>query len=65
MTIRIPLDNALDTILKLFGKKRKIILPQKEGMDEKTQGPYVTLIAKKESFWKALFNNKKQKNGTE
>ena len=40
MTIRLPPENILDKILKLFGKERKIVVP--EGADEvyKDKGPY-------------------------
>ena len=55
MTIRVPHENILDKILKLFGKERKVIVP--EGADEfyKKQGPYVQIKADREGFLKALF----------
>jgi hypothetical protein len=62
MTVKIPADNILDKILRLFGKKRKIIISKGTNQAEKKYGPYSTTIAKKESFWKALFDKKKQKN---
>ncbi len=60
MTIKTPPDNILDTILKLLGKERKVIIPEGTAKAEEKMGPYVTTKAKKESFWKALFrsNNK-------
>jgi len=54
MTIRIPPENVLDKILKLFGKERKVIIP--EGTDEiyKEKGPYVQVKGEREGFFKAL-----------
>jgi hypothetical protein len=59
MTIRVPGDNILDKILKLFGKEREIIVP--EGADKiyKELGPHVQIRAKKEGFFKALFSKTK------
>ena len=64
MTIRTPDDNILGKILKLFGKERKIIVP--EGADKiyKELGPHVQIRAKKEGFFKALFG-KTQKQDRE
>jgi len=55
MTIRVPPENILDKILKLFGKERKVVVP--EGADEvyKDKGPYVQMKAEREGFLKALF----------
>lgn len=55
MTVKIPPENVLDKILRLFGKKRKIIAP--DGVDEtyKSNEPYVQIKAKREGFLKALF----------
>ena len=55
MTIKIPPENILDKILKLFGKERKVIIP--EGADEvyKDKGPYVQIKAQREGFLKTLF----------
>ena len=55
MTIRVPPENILDKILKLFGKERKVVVP--EGADEvyDKRGPYVQINAKREGFFKALF----------
>ena len=55
MTIRLPPDNFLDHILAIFGKKRKIIILDNISQAEKQLGPYVTIKAKKEGFFKALF----------
>ena len=55
MTIRLPPDNFLDRILAIFGKKRKIIMPENLHQTEKQLGPYVTTKARKEGFFKALF----------
>jgi len=56
MTIRLPPDNFLDYILAIFGKKRKIIMPENINQIEKQLGPYVTIQARKEKFFKALFH---------
>jgi len=55
MTIRLPPDNFLDCILFIFGKKRKIIMPENLNQLEKQLGPYTTIKARKEGFFKALF----------
>ena len=57
MTIRLPPDNFLDHILAIFGKKRKIIMPDNINQLEKHLGPYVTIQARKEGFFKALFRH--------
>ena len=59
MTIRIPDDNILDKILKLFGKEREIIVPGGAEKIYKELGPHVQIKAKKESFFKALFGRTK------
>jgi len=58
MTVRVPSENILDKILKVFGKKRKAIVP--EGIDEISteKGPYVQIKAERESFFKALLGKK-------
>ncbi len=55
MTIRVPPENVLDKILKLFGKERQIVVP--EGVDKvyEDKGPYVQIMAEREGFFKALF----------
>lgn len=62
MTIRIPDDNILDKILKLFGKEREIIVPKGAEKIYKELGPHVQIKAKKESFFKALFGKTKNTN---
>ena len=57
MTIRLPPDNFLDSILAIFGKKRKIIMPENIKQIENQLGPYVTIQARKEGFFKALFRH--------
>jgi hypothetical protein len=62
MTIRIPGDNILDKILKLFGKERRVIIPAEADKIHRKYGPYVQIKAKKESFFKVLFGQtQKQK----
>lgn len=58
MTIRIPPENILDRVLRLFGKERKIIFPEGAGKTYRETGPYVQIKARKESFLKALFRRK-------
>jgi len=58
MTIKIPQENILDKILKIFGKERKIITPSEVDKIYHEFGPYVQIKAKKESFFKALFRRK-------
>ncbi len=55
MTIRLPPDNFFDRILAIFGKKRKIIIPDNINQTEKQLGPYVTIKTRKEEFFKTLF----------
>ena len=57
MTIRLPPDNFLDHILAIFGKKRKTIMPENINHIEKQLGPYATIQARKEGFFKALFRH--------
>jgi len=57
MTIRLPPDNFLDRILAIFGKKRKTIMPENINQIENQLGPYVTIKARKEGFFKALFRH--------
>ena len=55
MTIRVPPDNLIDRILTIFGKERKIILPSTQAESSRNGvNPYVTLKAKKESFFESL-----------
>jgi hypothetical protein len=55
VTVKIPRDNILDKILKLFGKERKVIIPEGAEGIYKDYGPYVQIKGKKETFFKALF----------
>ena len=55
MTIKIPPENLLDKVLKLFGKERQVIIPEEAGKIYKEKGPYVQIKAKREGFFKALF----------
>ena len=55
MTIRIPTENFLDKLLKLFGKKRRIIVPAEAEKIYADKGPYVQIKAGKEGFFKAFF----------
>ena len=52
MTIKLPETSFPDRVLKAFGKKRGVILPQH--VYEK-HGAYAYASAQKERFWKALF----------
>ncbi len=62
MTIRTPDDNILDKILKLFGKERKIVVPEGAEKIYEEYGPHVQIKAKKENFFRALFGKtRKQK----
>ena len=54
MTIRVPPDNILDKILKLFGKERKVIVSESADEIYKKHGPYVQIKAEREGFLKAL-----------
>lgn len=58
MTIKIPPENIFDKILHIFGKKRKIIVPEEADQIYKELGPYAQIKGKRESFWKALFRKK-------
>ena len=55
MTIRLPQISFGDRILKTLGKKRGLRLPS-EAYEK--LGPYVSVAAQKESFWKAFFRSK-------
>jgi hypothetical protein len=55
VTIRIPPENILDKILRLFGKEREVIIPEEAGQVYRDIGPYVQIKGKRESFFKALF----------
>ena len=55
MTIRIPPENFLDKLLKLFGKERRVIMPKEAGKIYDEKGPYVQIKSRREGFFKALF----------
>ena len=55
MTIRLPKISFGDRILKAFGKKRGLRLPEKA---HEKFGPHVYAVAQKESFWRALIRSK-------
>ena len=55
MTIRMPRTSFGDRVLKALGKKRGLRLPT-EAYEK--LGPYVSAVAQKESFWRALFRSK-------
>jgi len=65
MTVRIPPENILDKILKLFGKEREVTIPEEAGEKYRDTGPYVQIKGKRESFFKALLRKaEKQETGT-
>ena len=53
MTIRLPPDNIIDKILKIFNIQRKIILP-KDSQDQSDRNPYATIAAHKENLIQTL-----------
>jgi hypothetical protein len=55
MTIRIPPENFLDKVLKLFRKERRVIMPAEAGKIYDEKGPYVQIKAGREGFFKTLF----------
>jgi len=55
MTIRIPPENFLDKMLKIFGKERRVIMPAEAGKIYDEKGPYVQIKARREGFFKTLF----------
>ena len=56
MTVRVPPENILDKILKLFGKERRVIVPENTGEIYNDVGPYVQIMAEREGFFIALFH---------
>ena len=54
MTVRLPPDKIIDKILKIFGIRRKIILPS-DDHEQSDRNPYVTIMAKKENFFATLW----------
>jgi hypothetical protein len=57
MTTRIPKSDFFDKILHLLGKRRAIKIPS--GIYLK-YGPYVSVRANKENFWRAFLRPKGQ-----
>ena len=55
MTIRMPQISFGDRVLKVLGKKRGLRLPT-EAYEK--FGPYVSVEARKECFWRALVRAK-------
>ena len=55
MSIRMPKPSAIDRILRIFGKRRRVIIPV--GAYE-NYGPYVCARGYKESIWAAIFRKK-------
>ena len=60
MTVRIPPENILDKVLRLFGKKREIVVPNNSDRTLKSNGPYKQVKARREGFLKALFRRKEE-----
>ena len=58
MTIRLPKPDVFDDILRLLGKRRAVYIPP--NVDKKF-GPYSIIVAKKESFIKALISSNERK----
>lgn len=58
MTIRTQPENILDKILKIFGKERKVVIPEGTDAVYNKLGPYVQVKADREGFFKALFGKK-------
>jgi len=54
MTIRLPQPSILDHLLRAMGKKRAVYLPRPQG----ERGQYAYMVARKESFLKALLRPK-------
>jgi hypothetical protein len=55
MTIKMPGPTIGDRILKLLGKRRGVIIPS----DSYNKfGPYASIRAEKENFWRALIRSK-------
>ena len=58
MTIRLPKPDVFDDILRLLGKRRAVYIPPNV---DKEFGPYSIIVAKKESFIKALISSNERK----
>jgi hypothetical protein len=55
MTIRIPPETVFDRILRLFGKERLVVIPQAAVRLCNELGPHIQVMARRESFFTALF----------
>ena len=64
MTIKVPPDNIWDNILNLFGKKRRVIIPDNVGEVYGKFGQYSTIKARRENFWRALFRESNNDENT-
>ena len=58
MTIQLPPDNIFDSVLKVFGKRRGIIVPLNKTTNQFGFDRHAVIKAKKEGFLKALFKRK-------
>lgn len=65
MTIRIPPETFLDRLLRLFGKERRVVIPQAAVRLCNELGPYVQVTARRESFFTALFRLRESSPGDE
>jgi len=52
-----PKENVLDKVLRWFGKERRVLPPRGAFKIYKKFGPYITLVGRRESFWRALFRH--------
>ena len=57
MTTYLPVQNILDRFLYLLGKKRGLYLSR---ASYQHFGHFTSIVAVKESFWKALFRPRKK-----
>jgi hypothetical protein len=55
MTIRIPPETVLDAILRCIGKERQVVIPQAAVRLCNELGPHIQVMARRESFFTALF----------
>lgn len=55
MIIKRPTPDILDRLLHVLGKKHGLIIPDKA---HEQYGPHAYVVARKESFWRALFRPK-------
>ena len=62
MTIRIPPDNLIDKILKQFGVKRVLVLPENIDSQKNKYGHHIQIKAKHESLLKTILRQFKKEN---